>query len=80
MEPLDSLTTKLCELRRDLNSCIKLAYSDENKRMNVEIAMREKSVVDRTKRVLRWQSDAMEIDTRYRQYPKLPLHCRYQHK
>ena len=32
--------------------------------MNVEIAMREKSVVDCIKRhSVRWESDAMEIDT-----------------
>ena len=29
----------------------------------IEIAMREKSVVDRTKHVVRWKSDAIEIDT-----------------
>ena len=31
--------------------------------MNVEIAMREKIVVDRSKHVVRRESDAMEIDT-----------------
>ena len=64
LEPADILTTKLCELRQDLSSYTKLAYSDKNKRMNVEIAMRKKSaIVDRTNRVLRWTSDTMEIDT-----------------
>lgn len=31
--------------------------------MNAEIAMREKSIMDRIKRVARQESDAMEIDT-----------------
>ena len=31
--------------------------------MDVEIVMREEIVVDRTKHVVRWESDAMEIDT-----------------
>ena len=58
--------------------CTKLARSDENERMNVEIAMREKNVGwilkdlrgDRTKRVARREGDAMEIDIEVATVPK----------
>ena len=58
--------------------CTKLARSDENERMNVEIAMREKNVGwilkelrgDRTKRVTRREGDAMEVDTEVATVPK----------
>lgn len=59
--PLISLTPKLCELRQDTSSCTKLAYSDKSKHMDVEIAMRETRVVDRTKRILRWENDTTEL-------------------
>jgi pre-mRNA-splicing helicase BRR2 len=58
--------------------CTKLARSDENERMNVEIAMREKNVGwilkelrgNRTKRVVRQEGDAMEVDTEVATVPK----------
>ena len=58
--------------------CTKLARSDENERMNVEIAMRERNVGwilkelrgDRTKRIARREGDGMEIDNEVATVPK----------
>ena len=57
------LSPKLWKLCQELKFCTKLARSDKSERMNTEIAMREKSVVDRIKFVVRRESDAMKIDT-----------------
>lgn len=59
--PWISFTTKLCQLRQELRSCIKLMWSDKKEHMNVESAIVRsalwivQSMSSTDGRVMRWR-------------------------